>query len=201
MRIIECKQGTPEWFKARAGVPSASNFDMIITTKGNPSKSAEKYLYKLAGERVSGLIEESYTNGAMERGKILEDEARQLYQIITDTEVKQTGFCLVDGDWFGCSPDGLVGDDGLIEIKCPNMATHVGYLVYGKLPTDYFQQVQGQLLVTGRKWCDFMSYYPAIKPFIIRVERDEDFLFSLNAELKEFCKKLEEVIQKIGGGK
>lgn len=197
MKIIDCQQGTPEWLQARCGVPSSSNFDKIITTKGEPSKQAEKYMYKLAGERVSGTIEETYQNGAMQRGTEMESEARQLYEIITDTEVRQVGFCLADG--YGCSPDGMVGDKGLIEIKCPSMAVHVGYLIEGKLPAEYFQQVHGQLLVTGREWVDFISYYPGIKPFIFRVERDEKFLEALMAELKTFCERLEETVKKIGG--
>jgi hypothetical protein len=198
MRVIDCVQGTPEWFQARCGIPSASNFDKIITTKGEPSKQAEKYLYKLAGERVSKTIEESYQNGAMQRGVEMEDEARQLYQIVTDCQVDKVGFCVTDDGNAGCSPDGLVGTDGGMEIKCPNMATHVGYLIDGKLPIDYFQQVQGGLYVTGRKWWDFVSYYPAIKPFIIRVERDEKFITALENELKAFCEKLNEVVKKIG---
>jgi len=195
MEIINCDQGTEEWFAARCGIPSSSNFDKIVTTKGEPSKQAEKYGYKLAGEAIAGKAEETYKNSAMERGTILEDEARQLYQIVNDVEVEQVGFCKLEG--FGCSPDGLVGDKGMLEIKCPMMATHVEYLLKGKMPTTYFQQVQGQLLVMGREWCDFMSYYPGIKPFAIRVERDEKFLALLKLELKLFCLNLEETINKI----
>ncbi len=195
MKVIDCIQGTPEWFAARCGVPSASNFDMLITTKGEPSKQRQKYLYRLAGETITGIAEESYTNAAMERGKVMEAEARQLYQLITGEEVKEVGFCLVEG--YGASPDGLVGDVGCIEIKCPNMATHVGYLLDNVLPTDYFQQTQGQLLVTGRKWCDFVSYYPGLKPLIIRVTRDEKFLKALQVELELFISELKTVVQKI----
>ena len=195
MEISNCIQGSDEWFKIRCGVPSSSNFDKIVTTKGEPSKQAEKYGYKLAGEAIAGKAEETYKNSAMERGTILEDEAHQLYQIVNDVEVEQVGFCKLEG--FGCSPDGLVGDKGMLEIKCPMMATHVEYLLKGKMPTAYFQQVQGQLLVMGREWCDFMSYYPGIKPFTIRVERDEKFLALLKAELSAFCVKLEETINKI----
>jgi len=196
MKIINVEQRSPEWYACRLGVPTASNFDKIVTMKGDPSKQAEKYMFKLAGEKVSGACEESYTNGAMQRGIELEDEARQLYQIINGVEVEQVGFCLADG--YGCSPDGLV-EDGLIEIKCPSIAVHVGYLLDNKLPSDYFQQVQGQLLVTGRKWCDFVSYYPGIKPLIVRVEPDKAFLKALNIELQVFCKLLDETISKIRG--
>ena len=197
MKIIQCEQQTPEWFQARCGVPSTSNFDKIVTTKGEPSKQAEKYMFRLAGERITGSQEETYQNQAMQRGCELEAEARSFYELMTGETVEQVGFCLTDDSRAGCSPDGIVGEDGLIEIKCPMMATHVGYLLDNKLPTDYFQQTQGQLFVTGRKWLDFISYYPAMKPLVIRVERDEEFIKKLEVELKVFCEKLEETVNKI----
>lgn len=185
MKILDCVQMSPEWFKARLGLPTASNFDQIITTKCEPSKQALKYMYKLAGERVSGTCEESYTNAAMQRGIDLEPEAIAFYEIVNDCKVEKVGFFFEEGK-FGCSPDGLVGDDGMIQIKCPSMAVHVGYLLDNKVPTDYFQQVQGELYVTGRKWSDFISYYPALKPLIVRVERDEKFITALASELSKF---------------
>jgi len=196
MKIIDCEQGTPEWFQARAGKPTASGFDKILTTKGVPSKQAEKYLYRLAGEAVTGIPEESYQNVAMLRGKEMEAEARKFYEFKNDVEIVQIGFCLSD-DGYGCSPDGLVGKDGLLEIKCPLMSTHVGYLLNGTLPTEYFQQTQGQLLVTGRKWLDFLSYYPGIKPLLVRVERDEKFIKLLKTELEGCCNKIYEIVQAI----
>ena len=196
MEIIDCIQGTPEWFEVRRGIPSASNFDKIVTSKGIASKSATKYMYKLAGEYVSGYNEESYQNMAMIRGSELEAEARELYELIHNVEVKQVGFCLSDG--YGCSPDGLVGDDGQIEIKCPSASVHVEYLLKGVLPTTYFQQVHGSLLVTGRKWCDFVSYYPGIKPLIVRVNKNTSFTALLSNELKSFCAELGEIIKRIG---
>ena len=195
MKIIDCEQRSDEWFKARLGVPTASSFDKIITTKGVPSKSAKTYLYKLAGEFVSGASEETYQSAAMIRGCDLECEARNLYNFITGRFVEEVGFCLKEG--FGASPDGLVGKDGLLEIKCPLISTQVSYLLDKSLPTAYIQQVQGQLLVTGRKWCDFMSFYPGLDPLIVRVERDEEFIGLLKIELKLFCAKLADTIEKI----
>lgn len=196
--IVDVIQRTDAWLECRLGIPTSSNFDKIVTTKGEPSKQAQKYLYKLAGERVSGICEESYQNGAMSHGVELEPEARNFYQVITDNEVEQVGFCISDdGFRYGASPDGLVGDNGLIEIKCPSIAVHVEYLLNEKLPTTYFQQVQGQLLVTSREWCDFISYFPGLKPLIVRVERDEKFLLCLKSELESFCKELENVVEKI----
>jgi putative phage-type endonuclease len=196
MKIIDCVQGTPEWFSARCGIPSASNFDKIITMDGKPSKQRTKYLYQLAGERLAGKPEETYTNGAMQRGKELEAEARKLYQIVTGNEVQEVGFCLAEG--YGASPDGLVGQDGSLEIKCPIISTHVGYLLEKVVPSDYFQQTQGQLLVTGRSWVDFVSYYPGIKPLIIRAERDEKFIAALKTELVNFCEELNDISNRIG---
>lgn len=197
MKIIQVTQQTPEWYQVRCGIVSASNFDKVVTTKGEPSKQAEKYMFKLAGERITGTQEEMFQNAAMVRGCELEAEARSFYELTNDAKVEQVGFCLTDDGKVGCSPDGLVGEDGLIEIKCPSMAVHVGYLLDGKLPTDYFQQTQGQLFVTGRKWLDFISYYPAMRPLIVRVERDNSFINKLEAELKVFCERLEEIVNKI----
>ena len=196
MQILDIPQQTEAWYKAKAGVPSASSFNKIITSKGEKSTQTKKYMYRLAGEKITGMTEETYQSAAMQRGCELEDEARTFYEMTYGKEVKQVGFCIEEG-LGGCSPDGLVDEDGQIEIKCPSMAVHVGYLLDAKLPTEYFQQVQGQLLITGRKYCDFISYFPAIKPFIIRVKRDEVFLKRLEVELKVFCKQLDEIIEKI----
>lgn len=197
MKIIDCEQGSEEWYKIRLGMPTASNFDKIITTKGEPSKQAKKYLYKVAGEFITGIPEETYQSAAMLRGKEVEAEARNFYEMVKDVEVEQVGFVLVDSEDVGCSPDGLVSEDTIVEIKCPIIATHVGYLLDNKLPADYFQQTQGQLLVTGRRFCDFVSYYPGLKPLIVRVERDEKFIDALEVELKMFCNELKEIINQI----
>lgn len=197
MIVLDHEQRSPEWFEARCGVPSASYFDKIVKMDGSPSKQRKKYMYKLAGEFVSGVAEESYQNAAMMRGTELEPEARGLYEAITGKQVQEVGFCIEDHRRYGCSPDGLVGEDGAIEIKCPNIATHVGYLIDNKLPSDYFQQVQGVLLVTGLAWCDFVSYYPGLNPLIIRVKPNKGFLKKARKELDIFCGELAEVIEKI----
>ena len=180
------------------GIPTASNFDKIITTKGEPSKSRLKYLYTLAAERITGAREEAYQNGIMQRGIEMEGEARAMYEVVTGTSVAQTGLCYPDDKrLFGCSPDGLVGSDGAIEIKCPTSAVHVSYLLDGGMPTDYFQQTQGQLLVTGRECVDFVSYYPGLKSLIVRARPDNKFIEALKTELKAFCKDLDEVTEKL----
>jgi len=197
MKIHEVEQGTTEWHALRLGIPTASNFDKLITTKGEPSKSRTKYLYQLVGERLSGTKEEGYTNGYMERGIQLESEARSFYEVVTGKELKTCGFITDNHGDYGCSPDGLVGDDGLIEIKCPSMAVHVGYLIDNKLPTDYFQQVQGQMFVAERKWLDFISYYPGIPPLIIRVEKDAGFCSKLHWELGAITRETETLTEQL----
>lgn len=193
-------QGTPEWEKARLGIPTASNFDKIVTIKGEPSKQREKYMYQLAAERITGFKESGYQNGAMLRGMEIEAQARAMYEFMTDNEVEQVGFCYYDSKKdCGCSPDGLVRAPGMLEIKCPTSAVHVGYLLAQGLPTAYFQQTQGQLFVTGREWVDFFSFYPSLKPLLIRVKPDKLFINKLRVELEVFCHELDQITEKIKG--
>jgi len=197
MKIHNVEQRSPEWYTLRCGIPTASGFDKIITAKGEPSKQRNKYLYKIVGEYITKVPEETYQNAAMIRGCELESEARRFYQMLTDEEVSEVGFCTNKMQEYGCSPDGLVGDKGLLEIKCPTLATHVGYLIDNIFPAEYFQQIQGQLFVTKREWCDFLSYYPGMKPLVIRIERDEKFIKALEIELNLFCEKLKEIVNQI----
>lgn len=200
MITIDCEQGSESWMALRAGVPSASNGDKIITSKGEPSKQARKYMFGLAVETITGKKEETYSSKAMERGIEMESEARQLYEMMNDVDVEEVGFCFMDEDkLFGCSPDGLVGEFGILEIKCPSGPVHIEYLLKGQLPSAYYQQVMLQLLVTGRRWCDFMSYYPGVKPLIVRVTPDHDFLLKMHDELISFCDELQNVVKQIKG--
>ena len=197
MQILEIEQGSQEWFEARAGVITASNFGRILTPTGKPSSQAEKYLYQVAGEAIIGTCEETYTSAWMQRGKDVEDEARKYFELITGLEVKQVGFVVEGG--IGCSPDGLIGDDGGLEIKVVKLSTHVAYLLDGKLPTIYVPQVQGSLYVTGRKFWYFMSYFPGMEPLILKIERDEEYIKKLAGALKAAEAKVREIIQKLGG--
>ncbi|MCK5606523.1 YqaJ viral recombinase family protein [Candidatus Pacearchaeota archaeon] len=198
--IEDAEQGSKDWYALRAGLPSASCFDKLITSKGAPSKSAQKYLYQLAGERLLGYSPPSYQNNDMVRGQEVEAEARASYEFITDAEVKQVGFCFKDERrLYGCSPDGLIGDDGGLEIKCPILSTAAEYLDKGKLPTTYVQQVQGSMLITGRAWWDFMSYYPGLRPLIVRVERNENLIAALEVTLEVFCVELDELTERLRG--
>lgn len=198
MKILELEQRTPEWYVARKGIPTASSFDRIVTSEGKPSKQRTKYLYELVGERLGGIIDESYQSFSMIQGVEKESEARALYELIHEP-VKEVGFCISDCGKFGCSPDGLIGDHGGVEIKCPLMSTHIEYLLKYKeeMPTDYYQQVQGSLFVTGRQWWDFVSYFPGLPPLIVREEPNETFQRLLKQELEFFCQEIDEIVRKL----
>ncbi len=198
MRIIECEQKTPEWHAARCGIPTASGFSKIITSTGKRSTQREKYLYELAGEKLGGIVDETYQSFAMQRGVLMEAEARGLYEFARDS-VQIVGFCVSDCGRWGCSPDGFVGDQGGVEIKCPLIHTHVEYLLKCKeeMPVDYFQQVQGAMLVTGREWWDFVSYFPGLPPLIVREEPAPVFQRLLKDELEAFCSDLDALVRKL----
>lgn len=196
MRIISTEQGTPEWFAARLGVPSASMFSKLVTTKGTWSTQADSYINQLVAEQLTGEREEIYQSHHMIRGVELEPEARDLYCLMNDVEVQEVGFCLHDTLNAGCSPDGLVGEDGGLEIKCPAPATHVEYLRGGVLPSRYKQQVMGCLWVTQREWWDFVSYHPTMKPLIVRVERDEEYIAALEQCITKAVNLIKENVDK-----
>ena len=202
MQIVECEQGTPEWFEARRGIATASGFSNLITpARGEPSKSMVPYIYELLAEKYTGGCPvgiESYTSRAMQDGIDMEPEARACYGFIAGGEVNQVGFCLSDNGRFGCSPDGLVGDDGGLELKCPLPKTHIKYLVENQLPDEYKAQVHGSLIVTGRKWWDFMSYAHGLPEFRIRVEPD-DFTDSLRKCMDIFVAKYDATERQIQG--
>jgi putative phage-type endonuclease len=181
-------QGSEEWLKLRLGVATASNFNKIITSTGKELATLPKYALELATQCLINEPEPTYKNEAMQRGNDLEPIARQAYAEQTFSVVEEIAMFKSDCGNYGASPDGLVGDDGLIEIKCPLATTHAKYLLDNKMPTDYWQQVQGLLWVSGRKWCDFVSFHNNFKEkqlFIIRVERDEAYI----AELAKLAQK------------
>lgn len=184
MQIINVEQGSEEWLRARLGVPTASCYAKLITTQGKRSAQAESYINELIGQRITGEIPETFKSEAMERGNELEPQARAYYELVTDNDVNEVGLILNDIG-AGCSPDGLIRDDGGLEIKCPKLSTHIGYLRAGKLPTAYVQQVQGCMYITGRKWWDFMSFHPDVENLIIRIERDEVFIEALHEILEK----------------
>ena len=187
MKIIDVEQGTKEWFKARAGIPTASDFSKIITSTGKRSSQITTYAYQLASEVISEL-DDNYKSIDMERGNELEYDAVQEYREYTFNHVEHKGFLKTDNGNAGYSPDGLIGNDGILEIKCPMQKTHTKYLAKNELPPDYVAQVQGGLFVSERKWCDFVSYNPKhngdMRLFIKRIERDEVFIQALSEGLE-----------------
>ena len=192
------EQRSPGWFKTKAGIPSASRFADIITTQGKQSTARMKYLYTLTGEKLLGTKEEEYQSTAMLRGVELEESAREYYSFITGNEVKQVGFCFPDKKKrYGCSSDGLVGKDGMVEIKCRNLSNHIASLLSKKLKSPDYQQVQGQLLVTSRKWIDYLCYYPGLPHLLIRVFPDKEFQKKLKNELIIFCDELNDITNKL----
>lgn len=178
------EQRSDEWYAARLGIPTASSFNKLITSTGKPSSQAQGYINQLIAERVTGRRAETHTSPAMERGVELEPDAVAWYELMTDQEVTETGFHRHPEIDCGASPDGLVGE-GLLEIKCPLSHTHVKFVRANKLPSEYLPQVQGQLFVLDRPWCDFVSFHPELPPMLIRVERDEQFIEALASILRE----------------
>lgn len=199
--IDNITQGTPEWFREHAGKPGASSFNKIVTTKGEPSKQAKDYALQLAGEYLLGTVEQGYISHAMQIGIEREEEARNRFEWERDIEVKQVGMVYLDErkDRL-CSPDGLIYETDSIEgfeCKCPILKTHIKYLLDGKLPTEYYTQVQGSLYITGVSYWWFMSYYPGLEPLIIRVERNEKFIEKLDKALDDFCFEIVKIIKKL----
>ena len=179
MRISNFEQGSQEWLQSRLGKPTASNFGKLITPTGKLSASAEGYINELIAQKITGEIPEFYTNDSMARGTELEPYAKAAYEFINDVEVVEVGLCLHDDYECGASPDGLVNDDGGIEIKCPLPHNHVAYLRAGEVPGKYMPQIQGCLWITGREWWDFMSYHPSMENLIVRVYRDDAYIQKL----------------------
>lgn len=191
-------QRSPEWHALRRGRPTASEFRSIFTSQGKPASSTVQstYLHRLIAERLVDELPEPFESDWMRRGRELEPEAIRAYELARDLEVTPVGFVEVPG-LGGCSPDGLVGTDGGVELKVPAPHTHVATLLAGKVPPDYVPQVQGAMLLTGRAWWDFVSYSPDLPPVIVRVERDEDYIAGLREALEKFNAKLEAALAKL----
>lgn len=194
MRIVNVTQGSEEWDAIRRGVPTASNFGNIITpAKGQLSSSWRGYAAELIAESL-GVVVPPPPSFWMQWGIDTEPYAVAAYEQMTGNQLTTVGFVWPDDhERYGCSPDRLVGEEGLLEIKCPMPKTVIAYHVDAGLPDEYRSQVQGQLLITGRKWCDFFAYHPELKPFLLRVERDEKYIAAIEAALEEFCDKLAEM--------
>jgi putative phage-type endonuclease len=191
------QQGTPEWFAQRLGKVTASKIaDLMAKTKTGYSASRENYMAQLVVERMTGKREESYTNAAMQWGTDTEPKAREAYEAGTGVLVDEVPMLPHPTiAMSGASPDGLVGVDGLVEIKCPNTATHIDYLLTKVVPNKYVLQMQWQMACAGRKWCDFVSFDPRmperLQMWVVRVERDDKLIGEIEAEVNKFLTDLE----------
>ena len=196
-------QGSEEWFTIRIGKVTASRVaDVIAKTKTGYSASRDNYMAQLVCERLTGQKGESFTNAAMQHGTDTEPLARAAYEALKDVLVDEVGFVPHPTiKMAGASPDGMVGEDGLLEIKCPNTATHIETLLSESVPGKYFTQMQFQLSCTGRQWCDFVSFDnrlpEELQLFVKRVPRDEVFIRLIEAEIVQFIAELDDKINKL----
>lgn len=198
LQIFDCEQGTPEWHAARCGVVTASVFATVMAKGrgGGPSETRKKLLYQLAAETITGEHVPTWDgNKHTERGHAMEPQVRDLYMATCDEECRQVGF--MRRGRIGCSPDTLVGEHGLLEIKTKLPHLQIEAALAGVLPSEHVAQVQGQLLVTGRQWCDFRSYWPGLPELRVRVYRDLPYLSTLHQELQTFVRELDALVDKI----
>jgi putative phage-type endonuclease len=201
MKIIECIQGSPEWFAARLGKVSASRVaDVIAKTKTGWGASRANYAADLVAERLTGATAEKYSNAAMAWGTETEPQARSMYEFMRDCDVVEVGTVLHPTIDMSCaSPDGLVGDEGLVEIKCPNTATHIDTLLGDAIAGKYITQMQWQMACTGRKWCDFVSFDPRMpgdmQILVSRVARDDAMIADLEKHVIAFIAEVDETIR------
>lgn len=201
-KMIDVSQGSPEWFQARAGRPTASSFHKLITDKTLApanNDTMRSYMRTLIAELVmQEPIEKIGSTYWIERGKELEPAARQEYTFLKGLEVTPAGFWMDDARRYGASPDGLVGDDGLVEFKTGAPETIIGYAIdKDSLVKAHYPQLMGQLLCTGREWVDIMAYDPQIKPVVRRVFRDTVYLTALAAALDTFLERMNEACEKL----
>lgn len=194
--VIVVEQGTDEWHQARLGRATASRFKDVMTKIRTGEAAARKnYKFELVAERLTGQRAENFTSPAMEWGTDNEPVARLRYELTTGNDVEECGFYAHPDIETGASPDGLIGEDGLLEIKCPNTATHIETLRRRTVPSQYYWQVQGQLWLTGRDWCDFVSFDPRLPEnaqfFVTRIERSDKDIDALEAEIRQFLDEVE----------
>lgn len=197
IHIVECEQGSPEWFAARLGLPTASEFKTLLGIKKDAREklTRQTYMRKLAGEILTGEPMESYSNGFMERGKELEDEARNAYALMFDKNPLQVGF--IHNGTAGCSPDSLIDDNGGLEIKIALPHIQIERLEKGELPPEHRAQVQGNIWISQRDEWDFVSYCPKLPIFRIRVPRDDGYIATLAGAVNEFNVELAHMVGRI----
>lgn len=198
-------QNSLEWLTARAGIPTASEWDALVSPKFEirTGEMPKTYLARKVAEAWIGGPLPGWNSIDMDLGKILEDEAKPFYTLTYGHEIQNVGFITSDDGQIGCSPDGLIGEDGGIEIKCPEAHTHVRYLLSGELPKEYAAQVHGSMYVTGRAWWRFMSYRRRFPPFMLQINRDEEIMGIMGEALDEFLSKFQaamKYLEELNGG-
>lgn len=199
----EIIQRSPEWYAERCGKITGSRVaDIMRKTKSGYSATRKNYLAEIVIGRLTGQPADSYTSPAMQWGIDHEDEAAEMYSALTFNDCEKTGFVNhPDIPSCGVSPDRLIGVDGLVEIKCPNTATHIETLITGEIDKDYIVQMQMQMSCTGRKWCDFVSYDPRLpgdlKIFIKRVNRDNEFIADMESEIVKFLAEVDDTVERL----
>lgn len=197
LQIFECEQGSEDWHACRAGVITASEFDCVLAKGkgGAPSKTRRTYMLKLAGERLTGQASQIWNgNGHTERGHAMEPEARDLYAFQTDQEPTPVGF--MKRGLAGCSPDSLISEDGLLEVKTKLPHLQLEVLLSQEVPSEHVPQIQGQMWVSGRQYVDFVSYWPKLPLFVKRVYRDEAYIDRLAKAVEEFEQELREIVER-----
>jgi hypothetical protein len=197
IEVIECVQGTQEWLRARAGIPTASEFATVMASgrNGGESKTRRTYMLKLAGEILTGEPMENYSNVHMERGKVMEDEARDLYEFMASVETHRIGF-MKNGNK-GCSPDSLIGTNGMLEIKTALPHIQIETLLKGEFPPEHKAQCQGALWVAEREWIDLVVYWPKLPLFVSRATRDEVYIKTLEKSVDQFCEELNALVETV----
>jgi len=193
IEIFDCEQNSDAWYAARLGLPTASEFKSILA-KGE-GKMRRSYMLKLIGEVLTGEREDSYSNDHMERGHAHEPDARNLYMFQRDVEIQRVGF--IKNGPKGCSPDGLVGKNGMMETKSKMSHLHLDVLLRNRLPPEHTAQCQGALWVAEREWIDFCSYRPKLPLVVIRVFRDEIYIKNLASEVDAFLAEMNELMARV----
>ena len=202
--MTDIEQGSDAWFAQRIGLVTASRLNDVMATlkSGGEAATRKNYRAQLIAERLTKTKADSFTNSAMQWGTDNEPIARAMYEIQTGNDVDQVGFIVhPDIAMTGASPDGFINSDGLIEIKCPNTATHIDYLLNGVAPTEYHNQMLWQMECTGRDWCDFASFDPRMPDdmqlFIVRFNKDDTKLKELRAGVVKFLSEVDEILDKL----
>lgn len=193
MKILTHRQGSDEWLRARAGIPTASELDALVSPLGKvrTGEGPHSYVCLKAAERWIGGPIQSFGGGAMEQGSILEGEALPWYELHADTEVRRVGLVLTDDERFGASPDGILPDGSGLEIKCPQPHTHVRWLVAGVVPPEHRLQCMGGMFATGAERWTFLSYCRGFPPLVAQIHRDPEMFAAIGEALTRFHEALE----------